>query len=258
MSYPTYQPVPKTAPIVLAVLYVTPCHGTTAGGTAVTVKGTGFVTGAGVKFDGTSATGVSFVNSTAINCTTPAHAAGDVAVRVTNPDASYAEDAAGFAYVAPVAGYDYRTVGFGAVSYNMPGTSPTYRWGKGNLSAALALVPNKTILAILSNNIHGYEGGYNFHIGITGADAPDLDLYIELLDASNNILETIWIGSLNEGYWSLGNTGLGLTHLGGYCMTTGTATATQAQLRAVMSSNASSAIYLYNLYGLGADIWLMG
>lgn len=53
---------------------------------AVTVIGTGFITGATVTFGGSSATGVSVTNSTHIACTTPAHAAGAVDVVVTNPD----------------------------------------------------------------------------------------------------------------------------------------------------------------------------
>ncbi len=65
---------------------VSPSSGTTAGGTPVTITGTGFLAGAAVKFGGTSATGVSVSNSTTITATTPAHAAGAVNVVVTNTD----------------------------------------------------------------------------------------------------------------------------------------------------------------------------
>ena len=65
---------------------ISPTSGTTAGGTPVTITGTGFLPGATVSFGGTSATGVSVANSTTITATTPAHAAGAVNVVVTNTD----------------------------------------------------------------------------------------------------------------------------------------------------------------------------
>ena len=58
--------------------------GPVAGGTAVTITGTNFASGATVTFGGTAATSVIVTNSTTITATTPAHAAGAVAVTVTN------------------------------------------------------------------------------------------------------------------------------------------------------------------------------
>ena len=58
-------------------------HGSTAGGTAVTITGTNFVSGATVKFGSTAATNVVVVNSTTITATTPAGSAGAVTVTVT-------------------------------------------------------------------------------------------------------------------------------------------------------------------------------
>src|SRR5208337_4308613 len=65
------------------VTSVSPNSGTTAGGTAVTITGTNFATGATVKFGTTAATNVVVVNSTTITATAPAHAAGAVTVTVT-------------------------------------------------------------------------------------------------------------------------------------------------------------------------------
>jgi len=67
---------------------VTPNNGTQAGGTPVTITGTGFITGATVTFGGTAATNVAVVSSTSITATTPAHTPGPppVNVVVTNPD----------------------------------------------------------------------------------------------------------------------------------------------------------------------------
>ena len=60
-----------------------PDTGPVTGGTAVTISGTNFITGATVSFGGTAATSVVVVSSTVITCVTPAHAAGSVTVSVT-------------------------------------------------------------------------------------------------------------------------------------------------------------------------------
>ena len=62
---------------------VEPNNGSTAGGTAVTIKGMNFAAGATVTFGGTAATNVTVVNSTTITATTPAYAVGAVTVTVT-------------------------------------------------------------------------------------------------------------------------------------------------------------------------------
>jgi hypothetical protein len=73
---------PPPAPVVSAV---GPSSGTTAGGTAVTITGTGFQAGATVTFGGTAASSVVVVNSTRITAVSPAKPTGKVAVAVTNP-----------------------------------------------------------------------------------------------------------------------------------------------------------------------------
>ncbi len=65
------------------VTSVSPNNGSTAGGTAVTITGTNFASGATVTFGGTAATNVVVVSGTMITATTPAHAAGAVTVTVT-------------------------------------------------------------------------------------------------------------------------------------------------------------------------------
>jgi len=65
---------------------VSPNTGSISGGTPVVITGSNFASGATVSFGGTPATGVSFVSSTQLNATTPAHAAGAVSVSVTNPN----------------------------------------------------------------------------------------------------------------------------------------------------------------------------
>src|SRR5437016_13781897 len=70
------------SPVV--VTSVTPNTGPTAGGTAVTIGGSGFLATTSVTFGGTAATSVVVVNNNTITAVTPAHAAGAVNVVVTN------------------------------------------------------------------------------------------------------------------------------------------------------------------------------
>src|SRR5436853_2357613 len=80
----TVNAVQAAAPSVSSV---SPASGPTNGGNIVTITGANFANGATVKFDTSSALGVSVNSSTSITCTAPAHAAGSVTVTVTNPDA---------------------------------------------------------------------------------------------------------------------------------------------------------------------------
>lgn len=82
----------------LTVSGVDPATGDEAGGTSVTITGTGFESGATVTFGGNAATNVSVVDSTTITCDTPAGTTGTVDVVVTVNGES-ATLSAGFEYV---------------------------------------------------------------------------------------------------------------------------------------------------------------
>jgi hypothetical protein len=82
---------------------VSPNNGTTAGGTGITVTGTGFVSGATVTLGGTAATSVVVVNGTTMTATTAAHVAGSVTVSVTNADTQSGSLANGFTYTSATA-----------------------------------------------------------------------------------------------------------------------------------------------------------
>jgi hypothetical protein len=80
-----------------------PSSGPTSGGTAVTLTGSGFVSGAGgstVSFGGATATVVSGTSTTLV-VTTPVHAAGTLSVTVSNPDGQASTLAAAFTFVDP-------------------------------------------------------------------------------------------------------------------------------------------------------------
>lgn len=81
-----------------AINSISPTSGDTTGGTVITVAGSNFVSGATVSFGGSAASNVSFVNSSLLKVTTPAHAAGAVNVVVTNPDGGSATLASGFTF----------------------------------------------------------------------------------------------------------------------------------------------------------------
>jgi hypothetical protein len=83
----------------VTVTSVSPASGTYGGGTAVTINGGGFASGATVTFGGIAATNVVVVSAAQITAKTPAHAVGSVGVTVTNTNATTATLAAGFTYV---------------------------------------------------------------------------------------------------------------------------------------------------------------
>jgi hypothetical protein len=91
-----------------AFLYVAPpalvtlstVRGPTAGGTSVTLTGSGFATGASVSFGG-SAASVSALSTTSLAVMTPAHGAGLVDVRVSNADGQAAVLVGAFTYEQP-------------------------------------------------------------------------------------------------------------------------------------------------------------
>jgi plastocyanin len=92
---------PPPGPSAPTLNGVAPSSGSTAGGTAVTLSGSGFVSGATVTFGGTAASNVTVSSGGTITATTPARAAGTVDVVVTNPDGQTARLAGGFTYEAP-------------------------------------------------------------------------------------------------------------------------------------------------------------
>jgi hypothetical protein len=89
--------VANPAPTLAGIL---PTSGSIAGGTVVTISGTGFLANPTVKFDGIPATSVS-ATATSITATAPAHAAGKVDVVVTNTDGQSATLTQAFTYTLP-------------------------------------------------------------------------------------------------------------------------------------------------------------
>ena len=97
----TYTTVSNPPPTLTGI---SPVSGTAAGGTAVTITGTGFLAGETVSLGGTPATGVTVVSGTTITATTPAHAAGAVDVVVSNAEQHAGTLPNGYTYTAITTG----------------------------------------------------------------------------------------------------------------------------------------------------------
>jgi hypothetical protein len=81
----------------LSIGYLNPSIGSTSGGTAVTIRGSGFESGATVNFGSAAAT-TTFVDSSTLNVMTPTGSAGGARVSIQNPDGTAYSLAAGFVY----------------------------------------------------------------------------------------------------------------------------------------------------------------
>jgi glutamate dehydrogenase/leucine dehydrogenase len=84
-----------TGPVITSI---SPNSGSTAGGTTVTINGSGLTGATQVKFGGTPATDVTVVSDSQITAVTPAKAAGLTHVSVTTPEGT--SQTAPFTYVA--------------------------------------------------------------------------------------------------------------------------------------------------------------
>lgn len=84
----------------LSLSSVSPSQGPTTGGTAVTVTGTGFQTGATVAFGGVQSTAVTIASSTQINAMSPPESAGTVSIAVTGSDSQSASLPSAFTFTS--------------------------------------------------------------------------------------------------------------------------------------------------------------
>lgn len=107
---------------------VAPATGTTAGGTAVTITGTGFESGDGIRFGANDATSVVVVNATTITCVAPAGSAGAVDVHLRRASSNIATDAGAYTYVAPALdSFEIIETGGGALADFYVGSGRTIR-----------------------------------------------------------------------------------------------------------------------------------
>jgi hypothetical protein len=80
---------------------VSPKFGDIAGGTSVTINGSGFVSGSTVTIGGVACTSVVFVSAYKLTCTTGARASGLVNAVVTLPNSVFGTGRGLYTYVGP-------------------------------------------------------------------------------------------------------------------------------------------------------------
>ncbi len=122
------------------VTSVSPNSGTINGGTAVTITGTNFASGATVTFGGTAATNVNVVSSTSITATTPAHAAGTVNVVVTNTNGGVGTLTNGYTYTSSSGTISFVQVNSGPSTIQSSNTSVSVAYTNAQTAGNLNLV----------------------------------------------------------------------------------------------------------------------
>lgn len=108
ISVTVTNPDSQTATLASAFTYTSaltisgdsPSSGPTIGGTVVQITGTGFMTGATVKFGAIQSTAVTVASSTQINAMSPPENPGAVILTVTNPNSQTATLASAFTYTS--------------------------------------------------------------------------------------------------------------------------------------------------------------
>ena len=170
---------------------LSPNNGPTTGGTAVTITGTNFATGATVTFGGTAATSVVVVNSTTITATTPAGSAGAVTVTVTNVGSQSGSLASGFTYTTSVA-ISYAQVASATPQSSTATVSVTYPAAQtlGNLNV---VVVGWNDLASTIQSVKDSAGNtYHLAIGPTTGTGLEQSIYYapNIAGGSNTVTVT--------------------------------------------------------------------
>lgn len=91
----------RSTPSPPAIAAINPASGPAAGGTVVTITGSGFDPGASVSIGGTACVVTGVTTVSALTCVTGAHAAGIADVTVTNPDTLSDTQASAYTYLTP-------------------------------------------------------------------------------------------------------------------------------------------------------------
>ena len=188
---------PLPAPTVTSV---SPVSGPTSGGTAVTITGTGFVSGASVRFGTVMATNVNVASGTSITATTPAHAQGNVNVVVTNADGQSGTLVNGYTYVSsddpgneppivnasasPTSGAAPLSVNFSSNASDPDGIIMGYQWVFGDGQSSTAQSPTHTYQTagtytaqVTVTDDQGATASATLTINATGASLPNIVLY---------------------------------------------------------------------------------
>jgi hypothetical protein len=135
---------------------VIPAGGAVAGGTNITIVGTGFQTGASIFVGPAQASSVTFVDSATLTATTAPWSAGTYDVRVVNPDGQFAEFPAAFEYAEnPTIATITPNIGAtaGGYSVTLTGTFLTTTAGCSSLRIGSVNVPSGNITSCAADSI---------------------------------------------------------------------------------------------------------
>jgi hypothetical protein len=179
---------PDPAP---SISLISPNSGSSEGGTAVTISGSNFRSGAVVQFGVALAAAAQVVNSTQIQTVTPAESSGAVNVTVQDSDGQVATAANAFTFTTPVpassgANY-YVNAETGDDTYD--GRSPTHI--SGNIGPWRTL--HKAGLTVIAGaTVHVADGTYEVN-GTTGSPTS--------IETKNSGTAAAWITYVSDNKW---------------------------------------------------------
>lgn len=172
---------PSVNPLAVGVTNITPACGATTGGTAVTITGSNFLSGATVTIGGTAGTSVVVVNTNTITAVTPANAAGAKIVQVTNTSGKFGALTNGFTCVLPPSPGNNGPICFGQTLNLFANTSAaSYNWTGPNGFTSTAQNPS------ITNVTMSATGTYSLTVGCASA-AGSTTVTINALPNSHNV-----------------------------------------------------------------------
>jgi len=162
---------------------ITPNSGPTAGGTAVTIAGTNFVSGGsfGVTIGGSPATSVVRTSSTQITAVTPAGTTGTRDVVITNNDGQTATGTGAYTYLAPAPTVTSITPNTGlrgttvsitnlAGTNFVVGTTPTVQLTGGATVTATSVVVSSSTRITCTFTLPGGGSAGTYNVVVTNTD----------------------------------------------------------------------------------------
>lgn len=150
----------EVAGAAASITDVSPATGSPAGGTAVTITGTGFTSGDGIRFGANDATSVVVVDATTITCVAPAGSAGAVDVHLRRGGSTIATDAGAYTYVAPALdSFEIIETGGGALADFFVGTPRTIRLRALDQYGAVLTSFTSTVTVAVTGSILSAGGG---------------------------------------------------------------------------------------------------
>jgi PKD repeat protein len=205
-----------TPMVTPTITNISPKNGPCAGGTSVTITGTGFSGTTAVNFGPTAATSFTVVSSTSITATSPAHTAGTVDVTVTTPGGASATSADDrFTYIAPaipiITSVSPISAARSQTVYikggNFSNTTPqTFSLGDGSVDTFNSSTSPSLEIADNGGGSHNWSAGRVISINITGINFDAIGVIIVSWSDNEIVLGGFGssLGINNSGIWNIG------------------------------------------------------